>query len=172
MRIDLGNGYSLRQFYYGDAPSLAKHGNNYKIARNLRDSFPHPYTIEHARAWIQHVKEHEAKTRFMIACDDEAIGEIGFVTQVDVHRFTAEIGYWMSEDHWGNGVMGKAIAWVTRYAFDEMGVVRIFADVMENNIGSHKVLEKNGFIQEAVFRKHIFKENEFFDQYVFALVKD
>ena len=172
MYVDLGNGYSLRHFYYGDALSLAKHGNNYNVARNLRDSFPHPYTIEHARAWIQHVKEHESKTRFIIAYEDEAIGEIGFVAQLDVHRFTAEIGYWMSEDHWGKGVMGNAIAWVCQYARDKMGMVRIFADVVEHNAGSCKVLEKNGFVREAIFRKHIFKEGEFFDQYVFALVRD
>ncbi len=168
MRVDLGNGYSLRQFYYGDAPLLAKHGNNEKIARNLRDSFPHPYTIAHARAWVQHVKEREAKTRFVIAFNDEAIGEIGFVPQIDVHRFTAEIGYWISEDHWGNGVMGIAIGWVSQYAFDKMGVVRLYADVVSHNTGSCKVLEKNGFVQEAIFRKHIFKDNEFYDQYVFA----
>ena len=172
MHADLGNGYSLRQFYYGDAPSLAKHGDNYNVAKNLRDSFPHPYTIEHARAWVQHVKQNEVGTRFIIAYKDEAIGEIGFVNQLDVHRYTAEIGYWMSEDHWGNGVMSKAVSWVSNYAMDKMGIVRLFADVVDYNAGSCKVLEKCGFVREAIFRKHICKDDAFYDQYVFALVRD
>ncbi len=171
MQIDLGNGYSLRSFLYGDAPSLARSGNNYNIARNLRDSFPHPYSIEHARAWIQHVKEHESKTRFVIAYENEAIGEIGFVVQLDVHRYTAEIGYWLSENHWGKGIMGKAISWVSEYAFNDLGMVRLFADVVEHNTGSCKVLEKCGFQLEGVFRNHIYKDDEFFNQYVYALIR-
>lgn len=171
MRIDLGNGYSLRRFLYGDASALAKHGSNYKIARNLRDSFPHPYSIEHARAWIQYVKEHESKTRFAIAHNEEAIGEIGFVRQLDVHRFGAEIGYWISEDHWGQGIGSKALSLVSQYAFDEAGMVRLFADVAEHNVGSCRVLEKCGYQLEAVLRNHIYKEEQFFDQLVFGLIK-
>lgn len=172
MRIDLGNGYCLRKFLYGDALSLAKHGNNYKIARNLRDSFPHPYTIEHARAWVQYVKEHESKTRFAIDCDGEAVGEIGFVVQMDVHRYGAEIGFWISEDHWGKGVMGEALAQVCQYAFDKMGLSRIFADVAEHNKGSCRVLEKCGFQLEGVFRKHIYKEDQFYDQFVYGRIRE
>ncbi|MGI9276767.1 MAG: GNAT family N-acetyltransferase [Endozoicomonas sp.] len=172
MRFDLGDGYSLRSFLYGDATSLARHGNNHKIARNLRDSFPHPYTVEHARAWIQHIKEHEPDTRFVIAnARNEAIGEIGFVIQLDVHRYTAEIGYWLSEDHWGSGVMSKALAEVSQYAFREKGLVRLFADVQEKNEGSSRVLEKCGYQLEGVFRKHIYKEDQHSDQYVYALVR-
>ena len=172
MRIELGNDYSLRHFYYGDAMALTKHGNNPNIARNLRDSFPTPYTIAHARAWIQHVKEHEAKTRFIIAYKDQAIGEIGFLPQWDVHRFTAEIGYWMSEEHWGKGVMGKAVAEVSQYAFKTTDIVRLFADVVEYNIGSCKVLEKCGFKREAVFRNNIFKDGEFYDHFIFGLYRE
>lgn len=172
MRIDLGNGYCIRNFLYGDAPALARHGNNEKIARNLRDSFPYPYTIEHARAWIQHVKEHEVDTRFVIDHEGEAIGEIGFVVQLDVHRYAAEIGYWLSEQHWGRGVMTKVVATVSEYALNEMGLVRLFADVVEHNKGSARVLENCGYKLEGVFRKHIYKNDEYFDQHVFGLVKD
>ena len=173
MHFDLGDGYSLRSFLYGDASSLARHGNNQKIARNLRDSFPHPYTVEHARAWIQHVKENENKTRFVITNQhNEAIGEIGFVVQLDVHRFTAEIGYWLSEDHWGRGVMSRAVACVADFAFNEMGLVRLFADVQENNESSGRVLMKCGFQLEGVFRKHIFKDGQHVSQYVYALVSN
>lgn len=171
MHIDLGNGYCLRRFLYGDAISLAKHGNNIKIAKNLRDTFPHPYTIEHARAWVQHVKEHETKTRFAIDFGGEAIGEIGFVVQLDVHRFGAEIGFWVSEDHWGKGIMTAALSYVCQYAFDEMGLVRIFADVQARNDGSRRVLEKCGFELEGVMKKHVYKDEQFIDQLVFALVR-
>ncbi|UYM14769.1 GNAT family N-acetyltransferase [Endozoicomonas euniceicola] len=170
MRFDLGDGYSVRGFLYGDAGAISRHGNNVNIARNLRDSFPSPYTIEHARAWIQHVKEHESDTRFVIASGQEAIGEIGFVAQLDVHRHSAEIGYWISEEHWGRGVMSKALAFVSDYAFKKKNIVRLFADVVEYNEGSCKALEKCGYQREGILRKHIYKGERFYDQFLYALV--
>lgn len=171
MHFDIGNGYSVRSFLYGDASALSRHGNNLNIARNLRDSFPHPYTIEHARAWIQHVKENESANRFVIACGPEAIGEIGFVAQLDVHRHSAEIGYWISEQHWGKGVMSKALGCVSDYAFERQNIVRLFADVVEYNQGSSRVLDKCGYQLEGVLRKHIFKGEEFFDQLLFSKIR-
>ncbi len=171
MRFDLGNGYCIRSFLYGDAASLARHGNNWEIAKNLRDSFPTPYTIEHARVWIQHIKEHEADSRFVIDFEGEAIGEIGFVKQLDVHRYVAEIGYWISQAHWGKGIMTKALSRVCQYAMDDQGVVRLYADVVDHNLGSARLLEKVGFQKEAVFRKHIYKGEEYFDQFVFGLLR-
>ena len=45
--------YHLRRWQSGDEPALAKYANNYQIWRNVRDSFPHPYTIDDAHQWIQ-----------------------------------------------------------------------------------------------------------------------
>ena len=172
MHIDFGEGYTLRQFYYGDAPHLAKHGNNPNIAQRMRNSFPSPYTIEHARAWLQHVKNNEANSRCAMAFNDRAIGEIGFVIQNDVHRFSAELGYWLSEEHWGKGIASKAVAWISQYAHKEAGIVRMFADVADYNKRSCRVLERNGFVREAVFRRNIFKGGQFHDQEVYGRVWD
>lgn len=171
MRFELGGNYCLRNFLYGDAISLARHGNNKQIAEYLRDSFPHPYTIEHARTWVQYVKEHEAETRFAITYRDEAIGEIGFVSQLDVHRFSAEIGYWLSQEHWGKGVMSKAVKEVSHYAFEQCGVIRLFADVVEHNKGSCILLEKCGYKVEGVLNKNIYKAGKFYNQYVYGLLR-
>ncbi|MDD7804131.1 MAG: GNAT family protein [Endozoicomonas sp. (ex Botrylloides leachii)] len=171
MRFELGDNYCLRSFLYGDAILLVKHGNNENIAKYLRDSFPHPYTIEHARAWVKYVKEHEADTRFAVTYRDEAIGEIGFVRQPDIHRFSAEIGYWLSEEHWGKGIMSKAVSAISQYAFEQHGMVRLFADVVEYNKGSRKLLAKCGYQLEGVLPKHIYKSGQFYNQYIYGLVR-
>lgn len=172
MRFELGNGYCIRSFLYGDAPSLAEHGNNSEIARMLRDSFPHPYTLEHARAWIQHIKEYESDSRFVIAHKADAIGEIGFVVQTDVHRYSAEIGYWLSEAHWGRGVMTDAVNAISDYAFERFSLMRLFADVVEYNRGSCKVLERCSYRLEGILRRNICKDERFYDHLVYARVKD
>ena len=171
MRFELGDNYCLRSFLYGDVIHLAKHGNNPEIAKNLRDSFPFPYTIEHAKAWVQYVKEHEMDSRFAITYRDEAIGEIGFVSQPDVHRFSAEIGYWLSQEHWGKGLMTKAVKKTSQYALEQCGIVRLYADVVEQNKASRKLLSNCGYQLEGVFPKHIYKNGQFYDQYVYGLVR-
>ena len=80
-----------------DVNSLQFHANNRKIWINLRDAFPHPYTIEDARVFIQLAIECKPETRFAIVVDGQAVGSIGFGLHIDVERVSAEIGYWLGE---------------------------------------------------------------------------
>ena len=172
MEHSLGNDVIIRNFLYGDASGLCRNGDNPNIAINQRECFPHPYTIEHARNWIQHVRENEPATRFCIATPKEAIGEIGIVLQPDVHRYSAEIGFWIGESYWGKGLMTKAVDWMVNYCFESLHLKRIFADVVDYNLASKKVLQKCGFELEGVLRQNIFKNDQFYDHFVFARVND
>ena len=172
MEHSIGHNIILREFLYGDAPGLVKNGNNAKIARNQRDSYPNPYTMEYARHWIQYIKQHHADTRFVIATPDEAIGEIGFIIQPDVHCHSGEIAYWVGEEYWGQGIATTALNYVINYAFQEKGLKRLYADIMEYNHASQRVLQKCGFQLDGVMRKHIFKHGKFYDQLVFSRLAD
>lgn len=168
----LGNGFVIRNFLYGDASGLARNGDNPNIAINQRESFPSPYTIEQARNWIQYVRDNEQGRRFVIANDKEAIGEIGISILPDVHCYTAEIGFWIGEPYWGQGLMTKAVDWMVQYCFDELALKRIYADVVEYNVPSMRVLQKCGFELEGVLRKNIYKNKNFYDQFVYARLND
>ncbi len=172
MEYSLGEGFVIRNFLYGDASGLARNGDNPNIAINQRECFPNPYTIEMARNWIQYVRDNEEGHRFAIATNKEAIGEIGIVIQPDVHCYSAEIGFWIGEQYWGQGLMTKAVSWMVNYCFEEHGLKRIFADVMEYNTASQKVLQKCGFELEGIFRKNIYKNDNFYDQFVYARLND
>ncbi|MCY4329613.1 MAG: GNAT family protein [Endozoicomonadaceae bacterium] len=162
----------LRKVLYGDASGLAKYGNNERIAVNQRDSYPYPYTIEYARNWIHYIKQHHDDTRFVIATENEAIGEIGFITQPDVHLYSGEVAYWIGEQYWGQGIATKALKYLINYAFKEKGMKRLYADILEYNKASCRVLQKCGFQLDGVMRSHIFKKNRFYDQLVFSLLSD
>src|SRR5262249_34573755 len=84
--------------------AVVAHANNYNVWRNMRDRFPHPYTAEDAREWIRHTGEESPRTNFAIVVDGEAAGGIGLVLNGDIHRCSAEIGYWLGEAFWGRGV--------------------------------------------------------------------
>ena len=94
----------VRSWAMSDVDALARHANNRKIWRNLRDAFPHPYTRHDARQFIRSVLERIPETTFAIAIGGEAAGSIGFVLHRDVERVSAEIGYWLAEPFWGRGI--------------------------------------------------------------------
>jgi len=86
----------------------------------------------------------------------------------DVHRFTAELGYWLAEPFWGNGIMTDAVRALSEYAFKELGIQRIFAEPYTTNAASARVLEKSGFSLEGVIRAAVFKDGRMLDQYLYA----
>jgi RimJ/RimL family protein N-acetyltransferase len=84
-----------------------KYANNRKVWLNLRDAFPHPYAEASAAAFLDMVGRQSPATLFAIATQEEAIGGIGLSLNQDVHRLTAEMGYWLGEPYWGKGVVTK-----------------------------------------------------------------
>ena len=82
----------VRSWRGSDLESIVRHANNPKVAMQLRDRFPHPYTRADGLAFLRHMTGPEPQTNFAIEVDGEAAGAIGFVRGADVERFSAEIG--------------------------------------------------------------------------------
>jgi len=160
--------YMIRDWCEEDAASIAKYANNKKIWINLRDAFPHPYTMVTAKAFLSNAMRMNPRLYFAIASDHEAIGSIGLMPGNDVHRFTAELGYWLAEPFWGKGIMTNAVRALSEYAFGELGLHRIFAEPYTTNAASARVLEKSGFALEGVIRASVFKDGRILDQYLYA----
>lgn len=162
---------TLRPFRRGDEPSLARHANNRKVWRNLRDTFPHPYTAEHASAWVASSLGVEPVRNFAIEIDGEAAGSIGVSPFSDVHARSAEIGYWVAEAHWGRGIATEALRAATEHAFLRFSVVRLQATVFAWNEASMRVLEKCGYAREGVLAKSVLKDGELIDSVLYAIVR-
>ncbi len=160
--------YMIRDWHEEDAPSVARYANNRKIWINLRDAFPYPYTLADARAFLSKVMQRVPRTYFALATEQEAIGSIGLMPGQDVHRFTAELGYWLAEPFWGKGIMTEAVNALSEYAFEELGFHRIFAEPYSTNTASVRVLQKSGFVLEGILRANVFKDERIFDQFLYA----
>lgn len=163
--------FKLRKWNISDSESLAKHANNYNIAKFLTDTFPHPYTEKDAKQYIELVLEENPTKTFAIDIAGEAVGSIGIFPQSDIHKKNAEIGYWLSENYWGQGIMVKAIKSIAKYGFETFDITRIFARPFETNKQSQSVLIKAGFNREAVFHKALYKNNEYIDEVYFSIHK-
>jgi len=170
MRIEFGQ-YRIRDWMDEDADSLVRYANNFKIARWLRDRFPYPYALLDAETFLAAVAALSPQTTFAIATDDEAIGGIGLEFGADIHRFTAELGYWLGEPFWGRGIMTEAVRRLTAWAFDNLEVHRIYATAIAGNQASVRVLEKAGFQREGRLRASVFKDGRILDQFLYAQIR-
>ncbi|TNE61034.1 MAG: N-acetyltransferase [Bacteroidetes bacterium] len=160
--------FTLRPWKEDDLESLVLYANNPKIAANLRDMFPHPYTETDGRGFIERATGHQPNNVLAIDVEGQAVGAIGIHPQTDIYRKNAEMGYWLAEPLWGNGIMTRAVVRMVDYGFKNWDITRIFAVPFETNTGSQMVLEKAGFILEARFEKTIYKNGQFLDELVYA----
>lgn len=165
--------FQLRPWRDTDADSLARYANHEGIARNLRDVFPHPYTLDDARAYIRLCREADPSREHCCAIEvaGEAAGSIGLFRQADVNRQCAELGYWLGEPFWGKGVMTEAVRQICSDGFRRWDIVRIYAEPFARNTGSCRVLEKAGFVREGILRNSVFKNGVVEDACLYALLK-
>lgn len=163
---------TLRALTDLDQDRLAVLCNNKKIWDNLRDILPFPYTSQNAAEFIQICRNENPRTTFAIELKGELAGCIGLVLQTDVYRFGAEMGYWIGEPYWGQGIATKAVEMVTDYGFNRLGLARIYTGVFDFNKASQRVMEKSGFKLEGIFKNSVVKNGKLMDEYRYARVNE
>lgn len=161
----------LRPWHINDVSDLTSLANNPNIARYMADVFPHPYTIENGKTFIAFATSNPNSKIFAIVVNGKPAGSIGLHLQTDILRKNAEIGYWLGEPYWNKGIITKAIPQMIDYGFKNMDIVRIFARIFGNNIASQKVVEKCGFKLEGKYEKTLFKNDQFLDEFIYAIRK-
>lgn len=163
-------GACLRPWRLSDAAALTRHANDRGIWQNLRDTFPHPYTAADAAYYLALVANSPSDLHLAFEVDGEAVGSIGVFFKDDVHRRSAEVGYWLSRAHWGRGLATAAVRSVAAYVFAHFDICRLYAIPFETNPASARVLEKAGFELEATMRKSVVKDGQMLDSRLYALV--
>ena len=166
-----GTGFTLRKWRTEDAPSLQKHADNVNVSACLLDRFPSPYTLQDAETFIAMKINEEPVTNFAIEVNGEVAGVIGLDFRADVYRKTPLIGYWLSEQYWGRGIIPEAVKLITTYGFNNLDIICIQAAILSKNPKSMRVLEKAGYIKQGVLKGSVIKNNEILDEHVYAAYK-
>ena len=107
-----------------------------------------------------------------ITAEDKAIGNIGIFRKYNIHRLTAELGYYIAEPYWGRGIVTNAVKEACAHVFANTDIRRIFAEPFAFNTASCRVLEKAGFVCEGLLRKNAIKNGRIIDTKMYALFKD
>ena len=171
MTLQCDGSVFLRAPWAADAESLAKNANHREVWINLRDRMPHPYSAADAIRWIRSIENEVPRVNFSIDFAGNVIGGIGLVLGSDIERCSAEVGYWLGPAYWGRGIATSALRRISCYAFDELGLLRLFATPLAWNSASSRVLEKAGFQREGIMRNACIKDGHVVDMSLYALVR-
>lgn len=136
----------LRDVQLSDIPSYQKHFNNWNIIRNLSAGVPWPYPSDGAEFFVKNVlipnqnKNMWSWGIFLASHPQELIGVVDlFKNDRPENR-----GFWLSEEHWGKGLMTEAVAPVTKFAFEELGFEKLIFSNALGNLRSRRIKEKTG----------------------------
>ncbi|PKL67851.1 MAG: GNAT family N-acetyltransferase [Methanobacteriales archaeon HGW-Methanobacteriales-1] len=162
----------LRKWQHSDLPNLVKYANNPKIANNMRDSFPNPYTMKKGEEWLKLSKRSNTTHNFAITINNEAVGGVGLEVGRDIERISAEAGYWIAEEYWGQGITAYALKGLLGYGFNNLKLERIFSTPFDHNIASRKVLEKNGFFLEGIMRNSVIKSGKIYNKALYSIIRE
>lgn len=163
----------IRKWRLSDAADLATAVSNKKLQDNLRDGIPFPYTEQDGKDYISAIlsSDENEMFAFAITVDDKAIGSVSTSRLDNIHRQTAELGYYIAEEYWGKGITTEAVKQICEYVFNNSDVIRIFAEPFAYNNASCRVLEKAGFQYEGTLRSNAVKNGEVIDMKMYSLIK-
>ncbi|SEA83792.1 Protein N-acetyltransferase, RimJ/RimL family [Eubacterium aggregans] len=163
----------IRKWKLLDAEDIAIALSNTRVQDNLRDGLPYPYTEQDGVDYISAMLSADENETFAFAiiADDKVIGSIGVFRQGNIHKKTAELGYYIAEEYWGKGVMTEAVKQICEYVFDKSDIIRIYAEPFVYNAASCRVLEKAGFQYEGTLRSNAVKNGKVIDMNMYSLLK-
>jgi ribosomal-protein-alanine N-acetyltransferase len=165
----------LRELSPGDAEAIAVGAGDRRVAQHLIQ-VPSPYPIALARSWVLHRIawwELGRGVTFAITLPTAPgvlLGTISLRRYVRDRR--AELGYWLAAPAWGHGFATEAARAAVDFGFGELGLSRIYAQVIASNRASIGVLDKLGMVNEGVKRQHIFKARRLHDVVLYGLLRD
>ncbi len=163
----------IRKWMLSDVADLTAAISNKKVQDNLRDGIPYPYTEQDGVDFISAMLSADENDTFAFAItvDEKVIGSIGVYRQENIHRQTAELGYYIAEEYWGKGIMTEAIKQICQYVFQKSDILRIYAEPFAYNEASCRVLEKAGFQYEGTLRNNAVKNGKVIDMKMYSILK-
>lgn len=137
----------LRPWKETDAESLYQHAKNPKIGPIA--GWPPHTSVENSREIIRGVLSEPETYAVVLKETNEPIGSIGLIigeeSNLHLSETEGEIGYWIGETYWGQGLIPEAVREMMRYGFGKMGLTSLWCGYFDGNVKSKRVQEKCGF---------------------------
>ncbi len=162
----------LRRFTHDDDGALFELFSHPEVMR-YGSSLPFTEMAQAEKRIDEVLAHYAADTAYPLAvvrADDSRV--IGNCTLWNFHRQNrrAEVGYALARPYWGHGYINEAMNAMVNFAFREMQLHRLEADVDPRNTASVKTLERLGFQKEGVLRERWIVADEVSDSALYGLL--
>ena len=124
-----------------------------RLARQSRE-----WELEHANAFLIFKRD-----------DGQLIGGMNINNICRGAAQYASLGYWIDQDHEGQGYMAESLTLTLRYCFETLGLHRVNASCLAHNMRSRNVLVKAGFQEEGRAEKYLQINGQWQDHILFGL---
>jgi [ribosomal protein S5]-alanine N-acetyltransferase len=155
-----------------DIEALYAYRNDLDIVHML-GGFSRGFSKSDLGDWIErHRKSTEDLVWIIANGEDHCVGHCGLY-KIDLRNGTAEVAICIGDASlWGRGLGEKTIQTVVNYAFQQMNLRRIKAEVLATNLRSARMVEKCGFTREGIAREEEYRDGYFVDKLVFGLLRN
>lgn len=137
----------LRPWQDSDAESLYEYAKNPKIGPVA--GWPVHTSVENSRQIIRDFLSGEETYAVTLQGEDVAIGSVGIKfgeqSNLNIDVGEAEVGYWIGEPFWGQGLIPEAVRELVRHAFEDLNMATLWCGYFDGNEQSKRVCEKCGF---------------------------
>lgn len=167
-----GKHVSIRQISHEDTNNIVRWRNHPNVLKNFIDQ--QQITFESHEKWLA-TKVFTGEVIQFIIRDNETQKDIGsvFIRDIDMNHRHGEFGIFIGEDDFrGKGRGTEACQLICKYAFDKIGLERIYLRVLANNSGAIRSYQKVGFVAEGVFRNHVIVNGKKSDLMFMGLLKE
>ncbi|MCK5773629.1 MAG: GNAT family N-acetyltransferase [Thermoplasmata archaeon] len=172
-RVLDGKRIYLRPLEEADADDITENVNDPEVVKWTL-LIPYPYPDDGAIQFIRMAEKSMLERSsyifgIILKKSDRLIGVISLDKVEWTHR-VSKIGYWLGKDHWNNGYMTEATALLTAFGFEQLGLFRMEAVILEGNVRSAKVLTKCRFRKEGIERSRYQKDGRRFNGTLYSLL--
>ncbi|WP_349305900.1 GNAT family N-acetyltransferase [Clostridium swellfunianum] len=128
-------------------------------------------TREHIEKMIKNENEGTSIYASVVLKGTEEVIGTAMLFKFDKEASKAEVGYVFDKDCWGKGYGTETVALMSSFAFETLKLHKLYGNVVDTNLGSARVLEKNGFVLEGRFKDHYFIEGKYYDGLYFGRIE-
>lgn len=155
-----------------DALSIHAYASDADVSRYIGWNLMH--TLEETTTYVEEMMRRERVETHLYASiferDSGVLIGTGMLFNFDDEASQAEIGYVFHKAYWGKGYASETIRVITDFAFEKLGLHKVHASVVAANIGSARVLEKNGYALEGRLRDHFYIDHTYDDALIFGKI--
>ena len=164
----------LRKMRLDDARAMFAYASDPEVTRYVL--FETHRSIEDSQAFLRLVVEGYERGDFggwgVVLKDSGAfIGTCGVDVGYAPEHARAELGYVLSREHWGKGLVPEAVRAVIRFGFGRMELNRIQARCIAENTASARVMEKAGMTYEGTLREYQLIKGAYRDMKFYSILR-